>query len=74
MSATVIACPECDMTGGLHLLGCRAAEAITDAERLEAAAAVLERRYPGTRPDTLDNTLYELRCIARSLRRKAAQP
>jgi hypothetical protein len=43
-----------------------------DAERLEAAVAVLERRYPGTRPEPLDDVLDELRAIARAWRRKAA--
>jgi hypothetical protein len=43
-------------------------ESIADAERVEAAIAVLQRRYPGIRPDSLDNALYELRRVARSIR------
>jgi hypothetical protein len=44
-------------------------DAIADAERVAATLAVLERRYPGVRPDSLDNALYELRRVARGLRR-----
>jgi hypothetical protein len=49
-----------------------AALAIADAERIEAAAAVLERRYPAARPDVLDTTISELHSIARAWRRMAA--
>ena len=46
---------------------------VTDAERIEAAAAVLNRRYPGTRPDTLDFVISELMSLARAWRRIAAE-
>jgi hypothetical protein len=43
-----------------------------DARRVEAAAAVLERRYPAARPDVLDTVISELHSIARAWRRMAA--
>ena len=46
--------------------------AIADAGRVEAAAAVLERRYPHARPDVLDTVISELLSIARAWRRMAA--
>jgi hypothetical protein len=53
--------------------GTRAAEqAVSDAGRIEAAAAMLERRYPAARPDVLDVTISELHSIARAWRRMAA--
>jgi hypothetical protein len=52
--------------------GERVAQALADAERILAAAAVLERRYPAARPDVLDTTISELHSIARAWRRIAA--
>jgi hypothetical protein len=52
--------------------GERVAQALADAERILAAAAVLERRYPAARPDVLDATISELHSIARAWRRIAA--
>ena len=49
------------------------AEQLADAEHVEAAAAVLERRYPGTRPDALQDVLSELWAISRAWRRIAAE-
>jgi hypothetical protein len=49
----------------------KVAQALADAERIEVAAAVLERRYPATRPDVLDATISELHSIARAWRRAA---
>ena len=46
---------------------------VADAEHVEAAAAVLERRYPGTRPDALQDVLSELWAISRAWRRIAAE-
>jgi hypothetical protein len=46
-----------------------AAGSVADTERIEAAAAVLERRYPGTRPEQLDTVISELHSLARARRR-----
>lgn len=47
--------------------------ALRDAVQVEAAMAILERRYPSARPDYLDIAITELCTIARSWRRQAAQ-
>ena len=44
-----------------------------DIASVEAATAALERRYPGGRPDVLDAVLEELRAVARTWRRQAAE-
>lgn len=48
-----------------------AAKALRDADLMEAAAEILERRYPSSRPERLDDTIGELHAIARSWRRMA---
>ncbi len=47
-------------------------QATTDVERVEGAANVLERRYPGTRPEPLQDAMDTLWSIARSWRRQPA--
>jgi hypothetical protein len=49
-----------------------AALTVSDAGCVEAAAAVLERRYPAARPDALDTVISELHSIGRAWRRMAA--
>lgn len=46
---------------------------LADAEHVEAAAAVLERRYPAARPEQLDTVITELHSIARAWRRIARE-
>ena len=45
---------------------------LDDAGVLEGAALVLLRRYPGTRPDGLEETIANLQWIVRAIRRRAA--
>ncbi len=49
------------------------ARAVADLVAVEGAAAVLERRYPGTRPERLQDVLSELWAIGRAWRRQAAE-
>lgn len=52
-----------------------AAMALADAGRMDAAAVILECRYPAARPEQLDTVITELRSIARAWRRMAgAEP
>jgi hypothetical protein len=46
---------------------------VADAESLEAAASVLERRFSGTRPEVLDSTVRMLHSLARAWRRDAGE-
>ncbi len=48
--------------------------AVADAILAERTAAMLDRRYPGTRPDSLDFVISELSSLARFLRRTAENP
>lgn len=46
-------------------------KAVADAILAERTAAMLTRRYPGSRPDSLDFVISELLSFARAMRRKA---
>jgi hypothetical protein len=48
-------------------------QAIDDADKLAEAVAIINRRYPHTRPDFLDAICDELMNLSRALRRQARQ-